>query len=39
YVEPVLATIGQSLDVIIRERPVEAKVVKMPFYRAKKRGG
>ncbi|HUX86918.1 MAG TPA: glycine cleavage system aminomethyltransferase GcvT [Chloroflexota bacterium] len=39
YVEPRLTTVGQSIDVMIRERPVEARVVKMPFYRRKKRAG
>jgi aminomethyltransferase len=37
YVEPELTTVGQELDVVIRERPVRARVVKLPFYRAKTR--
>ncbi|HEX5415389.1 MAG TPA: glycine cleavage system aminomethyltransferase GcvT [Chloroflexota bacterium] len=37
YVEPALATVGQELDVVIRERPTRARVVKLPFYRAPKR--
>lgn len=37
YVESSLATVGQRLDVIIRGAPVQAKVVKLPFYRSKKR--
>ncbi|HVB97025.1 MAG TPA: glycine cleavage system aminomethyltransferase GcvT [Chloroflexota bacterium] len=39
YVEPTLTSVGQPLDVMIRERTVEAKVVKMPFYRRKKHAG
>lgn len=34
YVESELASVGQDLDVVIRERPVRARVVKLPFYRA-----
>lgn len=37
YVEPDLAKVGQELDVLIREKPVRAKVVKLPFYRARNR--
>jgi aminomethyltransferase len=37
YVEPALATFGQGLDMLIRERPIRAKVVKLPFYRSKSR--
>jgi aminomethyltransferase len=37
YVEPALASIGQPIDVVIRDRPTGAVVVKMPFYRSKSR--
>jgi aminomethyltransferase len=37
YVEPRLASLGEELDVVIREKPVRAKVVKLPFYRSKNR--
>jgi aminomethyltransferase len=37
YVPPTLTTLGQELDVVIRERPVRAQVVKLPFYRSKSR--
>jgi aminomethyltransferase len=37
YVEPPLATVGQDLDVMIRERAIRARVVKLPFYRSKSR--
>jgi aminomethyltransferase len=37
YVEPPLATIGQSFEIVIRDRPVGARVVKLPFYRSKTR--
>ena len=37
YVEPALATVGQELSVVIREKPVPARVVKLPFYRSKSR--
>ena len=37
YVEPGLAAVGQELDIIIREKPVRARVVKLPFYRPKTR--
>jgi len=37
YVPPELATPGTALEVIIRERPVPAEVVRRPFY-SRKRG-
>lgn len=37
YVEPGLAIVGQELNVVIRERGVRARVVKLPFYRARGR--
>jgi len=37
YVEPALTAVGQELDIMIRERPVRARVVKLPFYRARTR--
>lgn len=37
YVEPSLAVPGQELEIIIRDRPARARVVKLPFYRSKKR--
>ncbi len=39
YVEASLSTVDQPIDVVIRERPVAAKVVKTPFYRSRKRSG
>ena len=39
YVEATLAAIEQEIDVVIRERPVSAKIVKLPFYRSRKRAG
>src|SRR5262245_58450371 len=33
YVPPELATEGSEFDVIVRERPVRARVVKTPFYK------
>lgn len=33
YVPPGLAAVGTALEIIIRERPVRAVVVKTPFYR------
>lgn len=37
YVEPPLATVGQDLDVVIRDKPARASVVKLPFYRSSQR--
>jgi aminomethyltransferase len=37
YVEPPLATVGQRFHVIIRDQPLAAEVVKLPFYRSKSR--
>jgi aminomethyltransferase len=37
YVPRELAIVGQALDVVIRGRRTGAKVVKLPFYRAKNR--
>jgi aminomethyltransferase len=37
YVEPGLAVIGQRIDVVIRDKPAGAVIVKMPFYRSKSR--
>lgn len=37
YLIPDLAVPGQEVDIIIRDRPARARVVKLPFYRAKKR--
>lgn len=34
YVPPALAAVGTRLDVVIRERPVEARVVETPFVKA-----
>jgi aminomethyltransferase len=31
YVEAKLATVGTGLDIMVREKPVAAKVVKLPF--------
>lgn len=39
YVEPSLASVDQALEIVIRGRPVAAKVVKLPFYRSRKRAG
>lgn len=35
FVPPALAAADTELDVIIRDKPVKAKVVKLPFYRKK----
>lgn len=35
YVPMVLSTEGSEFDIIVREKPVRAKVVKMPFYKPK----
>ncbi len=35
FVPPSLAAIDTELDVIIRDKPVKAKVVQLPFYRKK----
>ncbi len=37
YVESALATVGQEIDIVIRDKPTRAVVVKMPFYRSKSR--
>ena len=37
YVESQLATIGQEINIVIRERGVRARVVKLPFYRPRAR--
>ncbi|MGH2458307.1 MAG: glycine cleavage system aminomethyltransferase GcvT [Chloroflexota bacterium] len=37
YVEAPLATVDRRIDVVIRERPVPAKIVKLPFYRSPSR--
>lgn len=39
YVEPAVAGVGQKLDIVIREKPVAAQVVKRTFYRPRKRPG
>ncbi len=38
-VEAPVAAVGQVFDVVIRDRPVQAKVVKLPFYRSRQRSG
>ena len=35
YVPMTLSTEGSEFDIIVREKPVRAKVVKMPFYKPK----
>ncbi len=35
YVEPSLRDVGTEIDIMIRERPVKAVVVKPPFYKKK----
>jgi aminomethyltransferase len=37
YVEPALAVVGQEIDVMIRDRALRARIVKLPFYRSKSR--
>jgi aminomethyltransferase len=37
YVEASLAAPGQEVDVIIRDRPVRARIVRLPFYRSRTR--
>jgi aminomethyltransferase len=37
YVETALANVGQEIDIVIRDKPARAVVVKMPFYRSKSR--
>ena len=32
YLPPELAKVGTEVDVVIRNKPVKAKVVKRPFY-------
>ena len=39
YVDASLATVDRRIDVVIREKPVQAKIVKLPFYRSKHRSG
>ena len=37
YVPPALAEIGSTVNVLIREQPVKAQVVPVPFYRREKK--
>jgi aminomethyltransferase len=37
YVETPVAAEGQSIEIVIRDRPLGARVVKLPFYRSKSR--
>lgn len=39
YLEPAFASPGQAIDVVVRERPLAARVVKLPFYRSPRRAG
>ena len=39
YLDTTLTTVGQPIDILIREKPIAARVVKLPFYRSGKRPG
>ena len=38
YVPPELAKIGSEFDVMIRGKPIQAQVIKTPFYANRARG-
>jgi aminomethyltransferase len=37
FVETAYNTVGQDIDVVVRDKAIRGKVVKLPFYRSKSR--